>query len=216
MSRGQFISIEGGEGVGKSTNIRFIETLLKQQHIDYLVTREPGGTPITEEVRQALLSHRDESLDAVSEVLFMFACRAQHVNTKIKPALDAGQWVICDRFTDASFAYQGGGRELNWKKLQQLETWVLDDLKPDLTFFLDLDPNIGMTRARERGALDRFEQESMPFFQRVYHAYKRRIEEDTERFQVIDASQDLTNVQEHIETKLLAFIKQVQQENSIK
>ncbi|MCO7225872.1 dTMP kinase [Pleionea sp. CnH1-48] len=212
MKPGQFITIEGGEGVGKTTNIQFVESLLQQEGIEYLLTREPGGTPFAEEIRELLLAKRDENVSSDAELLLMFAARAQHVAEKIKPALAKGSWVIGDRFTDASFAYQGGGRGIDWARIEQLEQWTLQSFKPCFTLLLDVDPQIGMQRAANRGELDRFEIENLEFFNQVRAGYQRRVAEDPERFALIDASVSLEQVQEQIKTQLLAFIKRSNQD----
>jgi dTMP kinase len=193
--RGLFITMEGGEGVGKSTNIQFVADQLRQRGIRLLQTREPGGTPLAEEVRQLLLSPRSETVAPAAELLLVFAARAQHLAEVIEPALQRGEWVLCDRFTDATYAYQGGGRKLPQKIIAQLEQLVHGHLQPDLTLLLDVSVDIGMARANQRGELDRFEQEQTEFFQRVRDSYLARAAEDTKRFCIIDASQTLADVQ---------------------
>ena len=202
MMRGKFITIEGSEGVGKSTNIEFIRQYITGQGVDLIITREPGGTPLAENIRELLLAKREESVDDLAELLLMFAARAQHINQYIEPALKAGQWVLCDRFTDSTFAYQGGGRGLNTSAIQTLEKLVQKEFQPDLTFYLDIDVKIGLARAAERAELDRFESEKIDFFERVREAYLARVQADPNRFRVIDASQDLPNVQAAIQTHL--------------
>ena len=167
MSSGRFITLEGTEGVGKSTNLRFIESVLQQHRIVYQLTREPGGTPLAEQVRELLLANRDEVVADDAELLLVFAARAQHLEQVIRPALAAGHWVLCDRFTDATYAYQGGGRGLSKKLIGQLESIVQRGLQPDLTILLDLPVEIGLARASQRAALDRFENEQVTFFQQV-------------------------------------------------
>ncbi|MEE4243882.1 MAG: dTMP kinase [Kangiellaceae bacterium] len=198
---GKFISIEGGEGVGKSTNLALVESMLKERSIPYLLTREPGGTEVAEEVRELLLAKRQEKFSEKAELLCMFAAREQHVSMKIKPALDDGTWVISDRFTDASFAYQGGGRGIDWQQIELLEHWTLGQFKPDRTLLLDVDPSVGMARAEQRGELDRFESEKINFFHDVRAGYLRRVKEDPERFILVDAGQTLDRVQHEITTK---------------
>ncbi len=210
MMQAQFITIEGGEGVGKTTNLQLIESILKERNIDYVLTREPGGTPLAEEIRQLLLRNRDESVDPVAELLLVFAARKQHVESKIKTALANGQWVVCDRFTDATFAYQGGGRELSWNLIEQIESLSLGGFKPDQTVLLDLDPVVGMKRAAARSALDRFENEQMSFFNQVRAAYLKRVALDPERFIVVDAGQSLEAVQSDIRSQLEQYIDRVQ------
>ena len=196
-NKGFFITIEGIEGVGKSTNINAIKGYLTQKKIDFIITREPGGTLLAEKIRDLLLeANNDEKLSELSELLLIFASRAQHLEKLIKPALTKGKWVICDRFTDATYAYQGGGRGLDWGKISQLEELVQEHLRPDLTIILDLDPRLGLERAKGRGELDRFEQEKMEFFTKVRTAYLKIAAADPERCIVIDASSELAEVSE--------------------
>ncbi len=209
MMQAQFITIEGGEGVGKTTNLQLLESILKEHNIDYVLTREPGGTPLAEEIRELLLQNRDELVDPIAELLLVFAARKQHVESKIKAALANGQWVVCDRFTDATFAYQGGGRALSWSLIEQIESLSLGGFKPDQTVLLDLDPVIGMKRAAARSALDRFENEQMSFFNQVRAAYLKRVELDPERFIVIDACQSLQAVQSDIRNQFEQYIDRV-------
>ncbi|WP_210395271.1 dTMP kinase [Motiliproteus sediminis] len=204
-AKGRFITVEGTEGVGKSTNIAFVEQLLQQRGIAYELTREPGGTPLAESIRELLLAPRDETVDPDCELLLVFAARAQHLRTRIQPALAAGRWVLCDRFTDATYAYQGGGRGLNGEHIVALEALVQRELRPDLTLLLDVPVEIGMARARGRGALDRFEQEQLSFFERVRAAYLRRAAEEPQRFRVIDASVSLPEVQQQLAGALEAY-----------
>jgi len=194
-NKGFFITIEGIEGVGKSTNINTIKGYLTQKKIDFIITREPGGTLLAEKIRNLLLEvNNDEKLSELSELLLIFASRAQHLEKLIKPALTKGKWVICDRFTDATYAYQGEGRGLDWGKISQLEELVQEHLRPDLTIILDLDPRLGLERAKGRGELDRFEQEKMEFFTKVRTAYLKIAAADPERCIVIDASSELAEV----------------------
>lgn len=204
-NRGLFITVEGGEGVGKSTNIAFIADQLQQREISFLLTREPGGTPLAEDIRQLLLTPRAETVAENTELLLMFAARAQHINKVIEPALARGQWVICDRFTDATFAYQGGGRGIARQKIADLEQWVQGDLRPDYTILLDAPVEVGMERASKRGALDRFEQEQQLFFDNVRQAYLAMAEDQPERYRVVDASRPLVAVQ----VSLLEVIEQM-------
>ena len=198
MARGQFITLEGSEGVGKSTNLSVIEAWLQQRGIEYVVTREPGGTPLAEEIRELLLAKRDECVDHTAELLLMFAARAQHLQQKILPALERGVWVLCDRFTDATYAYQGGGRELDKQLIENLEVLVQQGVQPDLTILLDIDVSIGLARASARAALDRFESEEVAFFERVRSAYLQRAKADDQRFSVVDAGQDLDAVAQSV------------------
>lgn len=206
---GKFITIEGTEGVGKSTNIAFVQAFLEQQGIDVVVTREPGGTPLAEELRELLLTKRDESFDPTAELLVVFAARAQHLNQVIIPALSSGRWVICDRFTDATYAYQGAGRRLSTETISALEDLVQMGRQPDLTLFLDIDVRLGLQRAAERAELDRFEEESVRFFERVREGYKQRAAKFPERFQVIDAGQSLASVQNLVRQALAKFVASV-------
>ncbi|MEH6466352.1 MAG: dTMP kinase [Porticoccus sp.] len=195
---GQFITVEGVEGVGKTTNIDFIRQWLAQRNISHVATREPGGTPLAESIRELLLSPRDETVDENTELLMMFAARAQHLAEVIVPALERGQWVLCDRFTDATYAYQGGGRGVSMDKIAQLETLIQGELRPDLTLVLDIPVDIGLARAKNRSAPDRFEQEKIAFFERVRECYLARVKAEPHRYQVIDASQSLDRVQADI------------------
>ncbi|MEH6556798.1 MAG: dTMP kinase [Oceanicoccus sp.] len=198
VPRGVFITIEGGEGVGKSTNIAFIADKLSEANITFVVTREPGGTPLAEEIRQLLLSDRDEIISDNTELLLMFAARAQHIAGVIEPALARGDWVICDRFTDATYAYQGGGRGLPESKISNLEQWVQGDLRPDFTILLDAPVAVGMSRAGQRGQLDRIEREQQQFFEDVRNRYLLLAERHNNRFRVVDASQTLAQVHESL------------------
>ncbi len=204
---GKFITVEGTEGVGKSTNIAIIKAALDQHGIDYIATREPGGTPFAEELRALLLANRDEFVDPTAELLAVFAARAQHINTIIKPALEQGQWVLSDRFTDATYAYQGCGRQLGTALIEQLERLVQKNLQPDLTVYLDVDVQVGLERAAQRGELDRFEQEDIAFFERVRAGYHARIESAPARYCVIDAGQPLEAVQVDVKKQLQQFIE---------
>ena len=201
-----FITIEGIEGVGKTTNIEFIKNYLIARGIQLLVTREPGGTGIAESIRHILLKKDDEPLNDDAELLLVFAARAQHLSQLISPALAKEQWVLCDRFTDATYAYQGGGRGLSVEKIAQLENTVQGDLRPDMTFILDVPVSVGMSRVEKRGELDRFEQEQHDFFERVRQTYLTRAKAAPERYQVIDASRTLPEVQKSIEEALEALL----------
>jgi dTMP kinase len=194
-TRGLFITVEGGEGVGKSTNIAFLEQQLKAHGVDVLVTREPGGSALGEEVRRLLLAVGEVPLDPMAELLLVFAARAQHISTRIEPALAAGRWVLCDRFTDATFAYQCGGRGLDRQLVTTLETLVQGSLRPDCTVLLDAPADTGMARVRARGELDRFELEELAFFERVRATYLELAGRSGGRYRVIDASQPLDQVQ---------------------
>ena len=198
MQRGKFISIEGIEGVGKSTNVAHLTGILEGRGHKVLTTREPGGTPMAERIRELLIEHGDEPMPEIAELLLMFASRALHVSNVIQPALAAGTWVVCDRFTDASRAYQGGGRGVPLDDINQLARWVMGDLKPDLTILLDAPVETGMSRAGQRGDPDRFEVERSEFFGRVRDAYLQLAEAEPKRFVIVDATQALESVQNDI------------------
>lgn len=202
MNSGKFITIEGTEGVGKSTNLAFVHTWLEARGIEVVVSREPGGTPLAEEIRELLLAKRPEAVDQTAELLLVFAARAQHLQAVIKPALARGAWVLCDRFTDATYAYQGGGRGLSVQTIAQLEQMVQGDLRPDLTLILDIDVELGLTRAKERGELDRFESETLAFFERVRAAYHERVNAAPGHYALVDAGQELVAVQRDIASVL--------------
>ena len=190
-----FLTVEGVEGVGKSTHIETIKNFLDERDTPCILTREPGGTPVAERIRELLLAvHEDEALCELSELLLVFAARAQHLERVGNPALAQGKWVICDRFTDATYASQGGGRGLDVAIIAGLESLVQGELKPDLTIILDLDPRIGMRRASERGELDRFEREQIEFFDKVRRTYLDIAAADPQRCVVIDAASDLATV----------------------
>ena len=194
MTAGLFISIEGVEGAGKSTNLHFMQQYLSQQ-INLVTTREPGGTPLAESIRQLLLANHSEPVCAETEALLVFAARKQHVENLIKPALARGQWVISDRFMDATYAYQGAGRGLTDAKLDQLAHWSLGDFQPQQTLIFDLSVEQGMARVEQRGAKDRFEQEHWSFFEKIRQCYLARAAREPERYHVIDASRPLPDVQ---------------------
>ena len=197
-----FVTLEGIEGVGKSTNLVFIRDWLLQHGHDVVQTREPGGTPLAEQIRELLLAPRDEAVDSDAELLLVFAARAQHLANVINPALATGRTVLSDRFVDASFAYQGGGRQLPVTRIAALEQWLLQGFKPTLTLLLDLHPDLALARARQRGEADRFEREQLPFFIRVRDVYMQRAAAEPDRFAVIDAGQSLADVQRDIATVL--------------
>ena len=203
---GRFITLEGGEGVGKTTNIAYIQSLLKEQNIQVLLTREPGGTALAEDIRQLLLDKEQEVIAEQAELLMMFAARAQHIRHVIKPALAQDTWVLCDRFTDATYAYQGGGRNMALSSISWLENFVQGDLRPDLTLLLDAPIQIGMQRAEQRGKLDRFESEKIAFFEKVRQSYLNIARQQPERVKIIDATQSLGNVQTQIKQLVTAFI----------
>lgn len=197
MSRqARFITLEGGEGVGKTTNLAFIEQYLRGHGLEVILTREPGGTPLGEKVRSLLLD--STHMDSRAELLLVFAARAQHIADVIRPALDAGHWVLCDRFTDASYAYQGGGRGIESSVIGFLERWVQQGVQPDLTLLLDASPDVGLARARNRGHADRFESEQLSFFENVRRAYLDRAAAQPERIKRVDASGSLEEVQDEL------------------
>ena len=196
MSQGKFITIEGVEGVGKSTNLQLIAELVKSAGHDVLVTREPGGSALGERIREILLDKEEHGMSPMSELLLMFAARAQHVEEVIKPALAMGTWVISDRFTDSSYAYQGGGRRLGHQVVAELELLVLQDFRPDLVIVLDLDVQAGLNRARKVSDADRFESEEGEFFERVRTVFLRRATQ--EGYHLVDAGQPIGVVQADI------------------
>ena len=198
--RGKFITIEGIEGVGKSTNIESIAKYLMENDIEYLVTREPGGTTLAEDIRDLLLKVDGEEPVELCELLLVFASRAQHLKKIIEPALNNGVWVLCDRFTDATYAYQGGGRGLSRTTISQLENLIQETLRPDLTIILDLEVAIGLSRAKNRGALDRFEKERIEFFERVRQTYLSIAENSPDRCVVINADNERELIAEEINT----------------
>lgn len=200
MARGKFITFEGIEGVGKSTNIRSFVGILEQAGKKIRVTREPGGTPTAERIREVVAAHGDEPMPDIAELLLVFAARALHVRNVIQPALTAGEWVVCDRFTDSSRAYQGGGRGLPLADINELARWVHGDLQPDLTILLDAPVETGMQRAGERSSPDRFESEQLEFFSRVRDTYLQLAREEPARFIVVDAARPLAAVQGEVET----------------
>lgn len=207
MHRGRLITLEGIEGVGKSTHLKFICERLRARGFTVIETREPGGTPEADEIRATLLKVRGVAFEPMAELLLMFAARALHVDRLIRPALTAGTWVVCDRFTDASYAYQGGGRGIPAARIAQLERLVLKSLKPDLTLLLDARTEVGMTRVRERGGLDRFEQERDEFFKRVRRVYLARARHEPRRIVTVDAGRGLSEVQTEIGAVLDARLR---------
>ena len=204
---GLFITLEGPEGAGKSTNREYLAERLREQGIDVLLTREPGGTPLAERIRELLLDPSDEPMAADAELLLVFAARAQHLQQVIRPALAKGSVVLCDRFTDATYAYQGGGRGLSIERIAQLEQFVQGELRPDLTLIFDLPVEVGLARAAARGRLDRFEQEGRGFFEAVRQAYLQRAEQAPQRYRVLDAGQTLAQVQADIDALLPSLLE---------
>lgn len=203
----RFITVEGIEGVGKSTHVNFIRGFLEQHHRQVVATREPGGTPVAEKIRALLLdnSYREMSVDA--ELLLMFAGRADHLQRVILPALRREQWVVCDRFTDATYAYQGGGRHIPLHRIAALETWVQAEIQPGFTLLLDAPVDVALKRTVKRGPADRFEQETTEFFARVRQVYLERAVLYSQRYRVIDANLPLEEVEEQIRLALETYVK---------
>jgi len=199
---GLFITLEGPEGAGKSTNREYLAERLREQGIEVLLTREPGGTPLAERIRELLLAPSAEPMAADTELLLVFAARAQHLAEVIVPALARGSVVLCDRFTDATYAYQGGGRGLSTTRIALLENFVQGELRPDLTLVFDLPVAVGLSRAAARGRLDRFEQEGQGFFEAVRQTYLQRAAAEPARYRVLDAAQALSGVQQSIDRLL--------------
>ncbi|MET4027618.1 dTMP kinase [Marinobacter sp. MBR-99] len=206
-NRGRFITFEGTEGVGKSTQLENAANTLKDLGVDFIVTREPGGTPMAENIRELLLSPREEPVHETTELLLMFAARAQHLHNRILPALDKGQWVLCDRFTDATFAYQGGGRGVPAERIALLETLVQGEVRPDHVILLDAPVETGMARAKKRGELDRFEQETLAFFQRIRDTYLARATAMPGNYHVVNAALPLEQVSASVSALLAALVK---------
>ena len=196
---GLFITLEGPEGAGKSTNREYLAQRLRDHGLDVVLTREPGGTPLAESIRELLLAPADEPMNSDTELLLMFAARAQHLAQVIRPALARGAVVLCDRFTDATYAYQGGGRGLSTQRIEQLESFVQGEMRPDLTLIFDLPVEVGLNRAAARGRLDRFEQEGLGFFEAVRNTYLGRARQDRQRYRIVDAGQSLSAVQEALD-----------------
>ena len=204
--RGQFITFEGTEGVGKSTQLANAASTLDALGVECVVTREPGGTPMAESIRELLLAPRDEPVNETTELLLMFAARAQHLHTRILPELEAGRWVLCDRFTDATFAYQGGGRGVPADRIALLESLVQGTVHPDHVILLDAPVETGMTRARHRGDLDRFEQEAVAFFERIRETYLARAASAPGRYHIVDASQPIEAVSDEVAGLLRSLV----------
>lgn len=200
MERGRFISVEGIEGVGKSTNIEVLVARIEEAGFRVITTREPGGTPLAEELRDIVQHRGDEPIPEIAELLMIFAARSLNVNNVILPALEAGTWVVSDRFTDSSRAYQGGGRGIPMDTIDRIADWVHGEVWPDLTILLDAPVEIGMQRAGDRSSPDRFEQERHDFFQRVRECYLQIAVSENERFVVIDTTQPIDEVKRQVAT----------------
>ncbi len=203
---GKFITVEGIEGAGKTTCMQVVTEVIEGQDITAIHTREPGGTDLGEDLRNLLLGHKHTGMSDDAELLMMFAARAEHIAQKIKPALDDGKWVLCDRFTDATYAYQGYGRGIRLEKIAGLENWVQGELRPDLTLLMDLPVEVGMERAGKRSAPDRFESEARDFFERIRQGYLSIAAEHPSRVKVIDASKDLPDVQAQVRVAIEDFV----------
>lgn len=206
-NRGRFVTLEGIEGVGKSTNLQFVADYLRTRGLEVTVTREPGGVPVAERIREVLLDARAGAVPHMTELLLMFAARAAHLEQLIRPALQTGRWVVCDRFTDASYAYQGGGRGLPEALVATLEAAVQGDFRPDLTILLDADWAATRNRRQARGVNDRFEQEDRAFFDRVRSTYLRRAAAEPSRVRIVDAAAPVAEVQAHIAAVLAGFVR---------
>ncbi|MGE9764443.1 MULTISPECIES: dTMP kinase [Pseudomonadaceae] len=206
---GLFITLEGPEGAGKSTNREYLAERLRERGIEVQLTREPGGTPLAERIRELLLDPSDEQMAVDTELLLVFAARAQHIAQVIRPALERGAVVLCDRFTDATYAYQGGGRGLPVERIAQLESFVQGGLRPDLTLVFDLPVEIGLSRAAARGRLDRFEQEGRAFFEAVRNTYLGRAHAEPGRYHILDAAQSLAEVQRDLDKLLPALLERL-------
>ena len=198
MNRGKFITIDGLEGAGKSTQIDFIKKYLSDRNRDVFLTREPGGTDLGERLRALLLDKNIDAMNPDTELLLMFAARNEHVKKVIVPKLEQGVWVISDRFTDASYAYQGGGRGIPLERIGELEQWTLQDFVPDMTFLLDLDVELGLSRVEQRGEKDRFEEEHRDFFNKVREIFSNRASKYPERIKLIDASKNIDETSSQI------------------
>ena len=204
---GRFITIEGVEGSGKTTNLPFIRAWLEASGVELVISREPGGTPLAERIRDLVIDRTQMLMSHDTELLLMFAARAQHLHEVIKPALAAGRWVLCDRFTDATYAYQGGGRGIEEARISALESWIQGALRPDLTLYLDVPVAIGLERAAAHAQPDRFEQEQIDFFERVRCRYLDIVTRESQRCRIINAAQPLDRVREDIQIVLSEFME---------
>ena len=208
MASGGFITVEGGEGAGKTTQLAFMREYLERAGGRVTLTREPGGTALGEAIRALLLGHRHDGMAPATETLLMFAARAEHLERIIRPALAAGHWVLCDRFTDATYAYQGGGRGLPLERIAILEDWAQGELRPDLTLLFDLPVAVGLERAGRRGVADRFEREELAFFDRVRATYLERASRNPDRYRIVDAARSVAAVRAEVEAILAEWLKQ--------
>jgi dTMP kinase len=197
MSKARLITLEGSEGAGKTTALKTIRKILDSWDLDYICTREPGGEPTAEKIREILL-HSDH-LHAKTELLLMFASRNEHIENVIRPALQSGKWVISDRYVDASYAYQGGGRKLGFETIKWMDEFIVGDIQADLTILMDIEPEIGLKRIKSRGVKDRIEQESLEFFQRITQAYRDKAQLDPHKYAVIDAANSIKQVKQSIQ-----------------
>ena len=207
MAAGCFITVEGGEGAGKTTQLAFMRAYLERAGCRVTLTREPGGTPLGEDIRALLLGHRHDGMALATETLLMFAARAEHLERVIRPALTVGHWVLCDRFTDATYAYQGGGRGLPPERIAILEDWTQGELRPDLTLVFDLPVEIGLERAGRRGEADRFEREETAFFERIRAVYLDRARRNPKRYRIVDAGRPVETVRAEVETILATWLE---------
>ncbi len=207
MASGCFVTVEGGEGAGKTTQIALLRDYLERLGHAVQLTREPGGTALGEAIRAVLLDQRHAGMAATTETLLMFAARAEHLERVIRPALARGQWVLCDRFTDASYAYQGGGRGVALERVALLEDWVQEGLQPDLTLLFDVPVAIGLERVNRRGVSNRFEQEEQAFLERVRAAYLARAARDPERYRIVNAARPVAAVWAEVETLFATWLK---------
>lgn len=204
MTRGKFITLEGMDGAGKSTHLTWLPAFIEARGVKVLLTREPGGTPLGEKLREFMLD-KNQQLNADTEALLMFAARREHLDKVILPALEKGIWVVCDRFTDATFAYQSGGSGLAWERIETLESWVQGSLQPDLTLYFDVPAEVGKSRTQAVRTPDRFEQEDRSFFDRVRAAYLRRASENPARMHIIDSTASLKEVKKSVESNILSI-----------
>lgn len=204
---GRFIVVDGVEGAGKTTQLAFMGEYLERAGHRVVSTREPGGTALGEEIRALLLGHRHDGMALTTETLLVFAARAEHLERVVRPALAAGRWVLCDRFTDATYAYQGGGRGVSLERIAILENWVQEDLRPDLTLLFDLPVAVGLKRAGRRGAADRFEREEKAFFERVRAIYLERARQRPDRYRIVDADRSVDAIRAEVETILAGWLE---------